>query len=85
MKNAAVQVRKQAIFDEVYEDLNDICSVLCPVKSKNEPIWESGVKNFILVNTLAMLEDSEKLELGMTKEKFNFYNVMKIATNTQIS
>lgn len=82
-KNAAVQVRKQAIFDEVYEDLNDICSVLCPVKSKNEPIWESGAKNFILAITLAMLEDSEKLELGMTKEKFNFYNVMKIATNTQ--
>ena len=82
-KNAAVQVRKQAIFDEVYEDLNDICSVLCPVKSKNEPIWESGAKNFILAITLAMLEDSEKPELGMTKEKFNFYNVMKIATNTQ--
>lgn len=82
-KNAAVQVRKQAIYDEVYEDLNDICSVLCPVKSKNEPIWESGAKNFILAITLAMLEDSEKPELGMTKEKFNFYNVMKIATNTQ--
>ena len=82
-KNAAVQIRKQAIFDEVYEDLNDICSVLCPVKSKNEPIWESGAKNFILAITLAMLEDSEKPELGMTKEKFNFYNVMKIATNTQ--
>ena len=63
--------------------MNDICSVLCPVKSKNEPIWESGAKNFILAITLAMLEDSEKPELGMTKEKFNFYNVMKIATNTQ--
>ena len=30
-----------------------------------------------------MLEDSENPELGMTKEKFNFYNIMKIATNTQ--
>ena len=82
-KNSAVQVRKQAIFDEVYEELNDICSVLCPVKSKNEPIWESGAKNFILAICLAMLEDSEKPELGMTKDKYNFYNVMKIATNTQ--
>ena len=82
-KNAAVQVRKQAIFDEVYEDLNDICSVLCPVLSKGEPIWESGAKNFILALCLAMLEDSENPNLGMTKEKFNFYNVMKIATNTQ--
>lgn len=82
-KDAAVQVRKQAIFDEVYEDLNDICSVLCPVKSKNDPIWESGAKNFILAICLAMLEDSENESLGMTKEKFNFFNVMKIATNTQ--
>ncbi len=82
-KNAAVQVRKQEIFDEVYEDLNDICSVLCPVKSKNDPIWESGAKNFILAICLAMLEDSENETLGMTKEKFNFFNVMKIATNTQ--
>lgn len=82
-KNSAVQVRKQAIFDEIYEELNDICSVLCPVKSKNEPIWESGAKNFILAICLAMLEDSEKPELGMTKDKYNFYNVMKIATNTQ--
>ena len=82
-KNAAVQVRKQAIFDEVYEDLNDICSVLCPVKSKSDPIWESGAKNFILAICLAMLEDSENEELGLTKEKYNFYNVMKIATNTQ--
>ena len=82
-KNAAVQVRKQEIFDEVYEDLNDVCSVLCPVTNKSEPIWESGAKNFILAICLAMLEDSENPALGMTKEKFNFYNIMNIATNTQ--
>ena len=82
-KNSAVQVRKQEIFDEVYEDLNDICSVLCPVTNKSESIWESGAKNFILAICLAMLEDSENPELGMTKEKFNFFNIMKIATNTQ--
>lgn len=80
---STIQVKKQEIFDEVYEDLNDICSVLCPIKNKSEPIWESGAKNFILAITLAMLEDSENPELGMTKDKFNFYNVMKIATNTQ--
>ena len=78
-----IQSKKQELFDEVYEDLNDICSVLCPIKNKSEPIWESGAKNFILAITLAMLEDSENPELGMTKEKFNFYNIMKIATNTQ--
>lgn len=82
-KNAALQVRKQAIFDEVYEELNDICSVLCPVTNKSEPIWETGAKNFILAIALAMLEDSENKELNMTVDKFNFYNIMKIATNTQ--
>ncbi len=82
-KNAAVQVRKQEMYDEIYEDLHDTISVLCPVINKSEPIWESGAKNFILAITLAMLEDSENPELGMTKDKFNFYNIMKIATNTQ--
>lgn len=81
--NAVIQVKKQELFDEVYEDLNDICSVLCPVKNKSEPIWESGAKNFILAITLAMLEDSENPTNEMTKEKFNFFNIMKIATNTQ--
>ena len=80
---AALQVKKQEIYDEIYEDLHDIISVLCPVINKGEPIWESGARNFILSIVLAMLEDSENLELGMTKEKFNFYNIMKIATNTQ--
>lgn len=81
--NAVIQVKKQELFDEGYEDLNDICSVLCPVKNKSEPIWESGAKNFILAITLAMLEDSENPNNEMTKEKFNFFNIMKIATNTQ--
>ena len=60
-------------------------TVLFPsaIKNKSEPIWESGSKNFILAIALAMLEDSENPSLGMTREKFNFYNIMKIATNTQ--
>lgn len=80
---AALQVEKQKIFDEVYEDLHDMITVLCPVVNKNEPIWESGAKNFILAIALAMLEDSKLPELGMTKEKFNFFNLTKIATNTE--
>ena len=78
-----IQVRKQQLFDMVYEELNDICMALCPVTNANDKIWESGAKNFILSIMLAMLEDSENPKLNMTKEKFNFYNVMKVATNTQ--
>lgn len=80
---AALQVEMQKIFDEVYEELHDMVTVLCPVLNQNEPIWESGAKNFILAIALAMLEDSKIPELGMTKEKYNFFNLMKIATNTE--
>lgn len=81
-RDAAIQVKKQQLNDIVYEDLHDITTVLCPVTNKNEPMWESGAKNFVLSIALAMLEDSGNPELGLTKEKFNFYSIMKVATNT---
>ncbi len=81
-RDTAIQVKKQQLNDIVYEDLHDITTVLCPVLNKNEPMWESGAKNFVLAIALAMLEDSAKPELGMTKEKYNFYSLMKVATNT---
>lgn len=79
---SAIQVRKQQLYDVVYEDLHDITTTLCPIENKNEPMWESGAKNFILAIALAMLEDSEKPELGLTKDKFNFYSITKVATRT---
>ncbi len=79
---SAIQVKKQQLYDVVYEDLHDITTVLCPVNNKNEPMWESGAKNFVLAIALAMLEDSENPELGLTKEKFNFYSITKVATKT---
>lgn len=81
-KDAAIQVKKQQLNDIVYEDLHDITTVLCPVTNKNEPMWESGARNFVLAIALAMLEDCANPELNMTKEKYNFYSLMKVATNT---
>lgn len=81
-KDTAVLVKKQQLYDLVYEDLHDIVSVLCPVTNKNEPMWESGARNFILAIALAMLEDSENPELGLTVDKYNFYSITKVATNT---
>lgn len=78
-----LQVEKQRLYDEIYEDLHDTISVLCPVANKGEPIWESGAKNLILAIAIAMLEDSANPELGMTQNKYNFYNLTKIATNTE--
>lgn len=82
-KDAAVQVKKQQLYDIVYEDLHDITTVLCPVNNKNEPMWESGAKNLVLAIALAMLEDSENPKLGLTKEKYNFFSITKVATNTE--
>lgn len=78
----AKQVKKQQLLDEVYEDLNDICTVLSPVINKGEPMWESGSKNFILAIALAMLEDSQNPDLKLTKDKFNFFSITKLATST---
>lgn len=81
--DCAIQVRRQQLNDQVYEDLNDICAVLCPVTNKEESMWESGAQHLILAIALAMLEDSDDPKLGMTKEKYNFYSVMKVATSTE--
>lgn len=81
-KDSAVQVKRQLLNDQIYEDLNDICTVLCPISNKEEPMWESGAQHLILAIALAMLEDSDNPRLGMTKEKYNFYSLMKVATST---
>lgn len=78
----ATKVKKQQLFDEAYEDLHDIISGLCPIVNKHEPIWESGARNFALAIALAMLEDSAVPELKMGEDRFNLYNLTKIATDS---
>ena len=78
-----IKVEKQKIYDEVYEDLNDLISVICPIESKDDPVWEKGARSIIMAVCLAMLEDSEYPELEMTKEKFNFYNLNKAISNSE--
>ncbi len=78
-----ISIARQKIYDEMYEDLNDLVSVICPIESKDDPVWEKGARSIILATCLAMLEDSEVPELGMTKEKFNFFNVNKIIANSE--
>lgn len=80
---AYVKTQKQKIYDEIYEDLNDLISVLCPIENKEEPLWEKGAKNIIMAVCLAMLEDSENPELEMTRSKFCFYNILKIIENSE--
>ncbi len=78
-----IRVQRQKIYDELYEDLNDLISVICPIESKDDPVWEKGARSIILATCLAMLEDSENPELEMTKEKFCFYNISKAIMNSE--
>lgn len=78
-----IMVAKQKIYDEMYEDLSDLISGICPITNEKDPLWEKGARSIILAVCLAMLEDSEDPDLNMTKEKFNFFNVNKILSNSQ--
>ncbi len=77
-----ITVAKQKIYDEMYEDLNDLISGICPITNEKDPLWEKGARSIVLATCLAMLEDSTDSQLGMTKEKFNFFNLNKILTNS---
>lgn len=77
-----IKIARQKIFDEVYEDLNDLISVMCPIESEDDPVWEKGARSLIFAVCLAMLEDSENPALEMTRDKFNFYNVNKAIGNS---
>ncbi|MCL2846463.1 MAG: type IV secretory system conjugative DNA transfer family protein [Firmicutes bacterium] len=71
---------KQRLLSESEADIKDICAVICPIENEKDPSWEQGARDMIQGTALAMLEDSLRPELGMTKERFNFYNVFKILT-----
>ena len=78
----AVKVFKKRIFDEVYEDLNDLVTVLIPVENEKDPLWEKGARSITLAVLLAMLEDSLEPDTKMDKSKFNFFNLAKILQNS---
>lgn len=78
-----ISIIRQKIYDEMYEDLNDLVSVICPIESKDDPVWEKGARSIMMAVLVAMLEDSENPELGMTREKYNFYNLNKAISNSE--
>lgn len=78
-----IRMEKQKIYDECYEDLNDLVSVICPIENEKDPVWEKGARSIIMAVCLAMLEDSADPKLEMTKDKFCFYNVNKAISNSE--
>lgn len=74
----AVASTQEVYKDRAYSELKEIASTLVPRSQANDPTWEEGAQGFLYGVMLAMLEDSENPELGMTREKFNFYNLYRI-------
>ncbi len=66
--------------DDAENELREIASAIVPIESKTDSSWERGAQDFLFGIMLAMLEDSFNPELNMTREKFNCYNMAKIAT-----
>ncbi len=75
-----LESKKNELVDRAENDLREIANILCPIKAQNDRTWEQGAQSFIYGTFLAMLEDSLDERLGMTREKFNFYNLTRIAT-----
>ncbi|MCL2637771.1 MAG: type IV secretory system conjugative DNA transfer family protein [Oscillospiraceae bacterium] len=78
-----IKTTRQKIYDEMYEDLNDLVGVLCPIESPDDPVWEKGARSIIMATLLGMLEDSENPELEVTLDKFNFFNLNKAIANSE--
>ena len=78
----SIKVYKKKIYDEVYEDLNDLVTVLIPVENEKDPLWEKGARSITLAVLLGMLEDAQMENTTMNKGKFNFFNLAKILQNS---
>lgn len=71
--------KRQELIDFAENELREIAATIVPIESKTDSSWERGAQDFLYGIMLAMLEDSLNAELGMTRERFNFYNLGKIA------
>ena len=69
----------------VFTEIQDVVTAVAPVVNTNDANWETVAQKLIQAVILAMLEDSTDPALGLTEDKFNFYNVYKICNFTDTS
>ncbi len=75
-----LEARQRQLEVQAKAELRNVAIAIAPVdEGSKDPSWSRGCQDFILGIMEAMLEDSRDPRLGMTKEKFNFFNVTKIA------
>ena len=77
-----MSVTARNLRDKTFTAISDIATTIAPVKSERDPNWETTAQKLIQAVMHAMLEDSLIPELGLTKEKYNPYNVYKICNTT---
>ncbi len=77
-----LKTHKTQLLDETFTALQDIATTLAPVENTKDPSWEKTAQKLIQAVMLAMLEDSNDSRLGMTRDKYNLYNVAKICNMT---
>ncbi len=70
--------KKAELIDLAENELREIAGIICPIENKNDASWDRGAQEFVYGTLLAMLEDSRNPELGMTRERYNFYNLARI-------
>jgi len=75
----ALEAKRQELQNEAFDDINDVAAVLCPIENKNDPTWDMGARDFIKGIVIALMEDTDYEEFNMNEDKFNFYNVNRIA------
>lgn len=74
-----LESRRIQLEDEAKSDLRNIALSLIPDDpNSKDPTWANGCRDFITGIMYAMLEDSRDPRLGMTLDKFNFFNLYKI-------
>ncbi len=74
-----LEAKQKQLESEANANLKNIALSLIPDDPNcKDKTWPDGCRDFILGIMQAMLEDSRDPRLGMTLDKFNFYNLYKI-------
>ena len=84
MLNNDLQGEQKILISRADDILHDIAMALCPVVNEKDPTWERGAQDLIWGVMTAMLEDSLDPNSGMTREKFNLYNVNQICSYVDV-
>ena len=75
-----LNARRDQLDSEAKAVLREIAIALVPVMpDAKEPMWAQGCQDLVAGIMQGMLEDSRDPRLGMTVDKFNFYNLYKMA------